>query len=352
MPKEEIPEMFPQELVRNAEAATEAAKQAAGGTAPSPAQPGAAVPAAPTAPAVVQPQAQAKPKVSVETDERGVLAAQNLDAQWRLASALAMPGVLGPAYENKPGAVLMAMNLAAEKGKGPFSFLHSSYEVKGKITEWGADALGAVYASGKAKRLEFFFISEEGKRIAEDDFKTKPWAAVALGERADGITKVIRCFSLDDARQANLLGNPKKETWAQYTRRMMETKAIGWMLKVAFPDVIAGLEMPEYDEHAPSDKGTTSAPAGSTTASRLKDANRSQAQAGGEVQALPDMRAEAGGSGQPSGSVPHPHVRGDQEGPAREPDSTLQAAPQPAARKRTGARRVVQPAQGASEARA
>lgn len=268
------------------------------------------------APVVVAPQTspsaaapRRNPEVKVGPD--GALLPETMDGQWRLACALANPGVLGPAYEGKPGAVLMAMNLAIERGKGPFSFLHSSYEVKGKITEWGADALGAVYASGKVKSLEFFFMSKEGKRIDELDILTPAWAAVAVGERSDMPVRVIRYFTEDDARKANLLGNPKKETWAQYTRRMLETKAIGHMLKVAFPDVIAGLDMPEYDEHAKSDPGATSqASAPSTARERLLNGNRSEDQGTVQGSGMSGVRTEAGGLGA------RPDVEGDTEQPS------------------------------------
>lgn len=258
--------------------------------------------------------------------ENGALMPNTMDAQWRLACALSQPGILGPTYEGKPGAVLMSMNLAMERGKGPFSFLHSTYEVKGKITEWGADALGAVYSSGKAKELDFFFLTKEGKRIDELDVLTEPFAAVALGVRSDLPVRVIRYFTVDMARQANLLGNPKKETWNQYTRRMLETKAIGWMLKVAFPDVIAGIAMPEYEEHAPNDPGANAAATRPSTArERLLGGTTKEpeAQEGTQGRAVPGVRADS------NGSVSRPDLEGDAERSPGEHDQPVQAASQP-----------------------
>lgn len=285
--------------------------------------------ASPQVPAVAQPAAAAPPapKADVAVDERGVLAAKTLDAQWRVASALAQSGALGDAYNGKPGAILMAMNLAAEKGKNPFSFLHSSYEVKGRITEWGGSALGAVYASGLVKSFQVVYISKEGKLIEEMDFTTPVWGVAAVGERTNPPMRAVRSFSEDDARKANLLGNPKKDVWAQYTRRMLETKAVGALLKILWPDVIEGIPMPEYDEHEKSEPGaSSSASTPSGAKERLTRGHQSQAPAAGEVQPMPGVREAAGGSAEPGGSVPRPDLQGDAERSPGEPDTAVPAA--------------------------
>lgn len=246
------------------------------------------------------------PKEAVDVDERGVLAAKNLDAQYRLASVLAHSGALGDAYNGKPAAVLMAMNLAAEKGKNPFSFLHSSYEVKGRITEWGGGALGAVLTSGLVKEFRVVYVSAEGKVIDEMDFKTPVWAVAAIGERTSPPVRAIRYFTAEDAVKAKL---DKKDTYQQYQRRMYETKAVGALLKLVWPDVIEGIPMPEYDEHVPS-SSTEAAPTGGTLTAKEKLKRASQ---GPQAQEETEEPTVSGVQDNAGGSVPRENVRGNAE---------------------------------------
>lgn len=320
---DELPEMFPQDLVRKEET-----EQAADGVPPravqGPREERAQDPARAQAPGVQARQGQevavvgpgpgatpatqaAPPKAAVDTDDRGVLAAKNLDAQYRLATVLAASGVLGEAYNGKPAAVVMAMNLAAEKGKNPFSYLHSSYEVKGRITEWGGGPLGAVLTSGLVKEFKVVYVSQEGKVIDEMDFKTPVWAVAAIGERTSPPVRAIRYFTAEDAVKAKL---DKKDTYQQYHRRMYETKAVGALLKLVWPDVIEGIPMPEYDEHVPSSSNDSSAPTGGQLSAKekLKRASQgSQAQEGTEEPAVSGVQENTGGS------LPRENVRGNAE---------------------------------------
>lgn len=319
MGQSKLPETFysPEELAekeRIQKEAEMAKKQPAKEAQPSPAPHGGEIGNADKKTIVVADNKPAAPKPMVTVGESGALNPTDIDQQWRMACALSQTGMLGPTYEGKPGAVMLAINLAMEKGKNPFSYLASTYEVKGRITEWGADALGAVYASGKVKTLDFFFMSKEGKRIDELDILTPAWAAVALGERSDLPVRVIRYFTEDDARKARLLGNEKKEVWTQYTRRMLETKAIGSMLKVCFPDVIAGIAMPDYDEHEPEPKNAQ-IPSGGAKARLLSD--QSEAAATGEGSTVSSVREEA------VRSMPRENVQGDSAGRAVQFDTAM-----------------------------
>lgn len=320
---DKLPEMFPQDLVKNTEAVAQPTSM---DQIPPDRELKSAGPVQTQAPAVVTPQAAAPaPKHAVDTDDRGVLAAKNLDAQWRLATVLAQSGVLGDAYNGKPAAVVMAMNLAAEKGKNPFSYLHSSYEVKGRITEWGGGPLGAVLTSGLVKEFKVVYVSTEGKVIDEMDFKTQVWAVAAIGERTNPPIRAIRYFTAEDAVKAKL---DKKDTYQQYPRRMWETKAVGALLKLVWPDVIEGIPMPEYDEHVPSAGSTepSNNAGGLSAKEKLKRASQgSQAQEGTEEPAVPGVQENTGGS------VPRENVRGNAERSSEQRGPDVQEAPHGAA---------------------
>lgn len=139
------------------------------------------------------------------------------------------------------------------------------------------------------------------------DFKTPVWAVAAIGERTNPPIRAIRYFTTEDAEKAQLL---KKDTYKQYPRRMYETKAVGALLKIVWPDVVEGIPMPEYDEHVPSSSNESSAPTGGQLSAKekLKRASQgSQAQEGTEEPALPGVQEDTGGS------VPRENVRGNAE---------------------------------------
>lgn len=350
---EKLPDVFPQDLIRKEEA--EAPKQAAGGPIPGAAAPGAAVSAAPSAPAVVQPQVQpAAPKQDrppMTSDERGVLQPSTFGEWWQLASSIAASGMVPKQYCNNPAGVLAVLQTAKERGIGAMAALNNMANINGRTTGFGELPLGEVFRSGMVERIHEYWVDRDGAAIQPLDFKSEVFAAVCEIE-IRGRGKIMRVFSLDDAKAAGLLTTSTKPdaVWFKYRKRMLQMRARGWALKDAAPDVIAGMAMPEYDEPG-GESEADPLPAGPTAKEKLSNANRSQAQAGSEVTALPDLRAEAGGSGQPSGSVPCEDVRGNKAGSPEEPHPDVQAAPQPAARKRAP-RRLGVPTQGAPAAQA
>ena len=105
---------------------------------------------------------------------------------------------------------------------------------------------------------------------------------------------------------------------------------LGALLKIVWPDVIAGIPMPDYDDHAPNDaQAAPSAPGGAKE--RLLG-DRSKAPPADQGAAVPGVREGAGGSVEPSGSGARSHVQGDSAGSPGEHHPTVPAVSHGAAR--------------------
>lgn len=208
------------------------------------------------------------PKPRVGSDERGVLQGETMDEQWRVACAIASSGMVPAQFANKPGAVLVAMQSAKERGLNPWNALQMSANINGRASNFGELPLGEVYQSNLLEEFEEWWIDENGEQVDPIEhiatFHEVVFAAVCQVQRK-GRKPVIRAYSLAMADRAKLRG---KDTWKQYPERMLQMRARGWALKDAFADVIGGLPMPEYDEFEPEPKTEREG----SLVSKLKDA--------------------------------------------------------------------------------
>lgn len=206
-------------------------------------------------------------KAYVGSDSRGVLGGDDMDSQWRVACAVASSGMVPKQFEGKPGAVLVAMQSAKERGLNPWNALQQTANINGRSSNWGELPLGEVMRAGILKHFEEYWLDEKGNRIDPVlGLGKKRWAAVCEAERMDGLGgKIVRVFSHQDAETARLLG---KDTWKQYGARMLQMRARGWALKDAAPEVVAGIQMPEYDDFEPEPKSDRQG----SMVSKLKDA--------------------------------------------------------------------------------
>lgn len=195
-----------------------------------------------------QPLPAAIPIVNPLADENGVLLGADFQEQWKIASMMASSEMVPDHFRGKPAAVLMAIQTAKSRGLNPLTAIQQMANIFGRTSTYGELPLAEAFASKKLEDFQEFFIDKEGADIDERDIKTPVFGAVCIA-KAFGRRAVLRIFTLEDAKLANLLDQPKRPTWQQYRKRMLQMRARGWALKDAVPEVTAGMQMPGYDEH-------------------------------------------------------------------------------------------------------
>jgi hypothetical protein len=124
--------------------------------------------------------------------------------------------------------------------------LQAFYVVNGRPMIYGDALVAVVRRSGKCRYIKHWF---EG----EDDHFT----CVVETQREGEPEPTVGRFSVADAKRANLWG---KDTWKAYPKRMLLSKARGYLLKDTYADILHGFnddltnDMPE-----PADVGSITA---------------------------------------------------------------------------------------------
>lgn len=163
----------------------------------------------------------------------GALAAlvpQSLDDAFRLAKALSSAGDMVPKhYQGQPEMTMAAIIRGMEVGLNPMQALSSIAVINGRASLWG-DALPAL-------------VQRAGHHIDVDyEGQGDGLTAVATLTRADG-KKVVRRFSLADAKRAGLLG--KQGPWQSYPQRMILMRARAWAIRDGAADALMGMQVAE-----------------------------------------------------------------------------------------------------------
>lgn len=130
-------------------------------------------------------------------------------------------------YKGKPANVMIAVQHGLDLGLKPMQALQSIAVVNGKPSVYGDAALALAMSSGQ---IEDFSETDDGT-TATCTIKRK------------GLPPVTRTFSVEDAKQAGLLG--KAGPWTQYPKRMRQMRARGFALRDCVPDLLMGLGIVE-----------------------------------------------------------------------------------------------------------
>lgn len=140
---------------------------------------------------------------------------------------IASSDVVPKIYINKPGNVLVAVQMGAELGLKPMQALQGIAVVNGNPTIWG-DAMWALIIS----HPEYVDSKEE---------KTDTKCTIYLERR--GRTPVTVSFSMEDAKKAGLAG--KQGPWQTAPRRMMQLRARAFAARDLFADALKGIKTTE-----------------------------------------------------------------------------------------------------------
>ena len=156
------------------------------------------------------------------------------------AAVAARSGMVPAAYQNKPDAVIIAVQMGSELGLSPMQSLSNIAVVNGRPSVWGDAMPGLCRQSALCDDIEEWFTGE-GEAL------TAHCKATRVGKKP-----VIQEFGVADAKKAGLWG--KSGPWTQYPRRMLQMRARGFALRDAFPDVLRGLISYEEAQDIPIER--------------------------------------------------------------------------------------------------
>ena len=166
------------------------------------------------------------------------LSPQNFEQALSFANYLAESDMVPKDFRGKPGNCLIAMQWGNELGMKAIQAIQNIAVINGRPALWGDAVIALVRSSPLCEYVQ------------EDD---NGHAATCKVKRR-GEPEQSRTFSMDDAKQAGLLG--KQGPWMQYPKRMRQMRARAFALRDVFPDVLRGMPVAEEVMDTPRDMGT------------------------------------------------------------------------------------------------
>lgn len=162
------------------------------------------------------------------------LVPQSLDEAYRVAQALSLSGDMVPKhFQGNPDMIMAAVMRGAEIGLLPMQALSNIAVINGRASIWG-DALPALMQrAGHQLDCE---VTGEGDAMV----------ATATLVRGDSGQRIVRTFSVADAKAANLLGKPGP--WQQYRSRMLSMRARSYACRDGAADALMGLQVAEESQ--------------------------------------------------------------------------------------------------------
>ena len=156
----------------------------------------------------------------------GQLQPKNLEQLFNLAKIFANSGMVPKQYVGKPNDVIACWSMGSELGLSHMTALANIAVINGQPSLWGGAVKALVEQSGLLEHFKEWWDGAGDAMIAYCEVQRK------------GREKIIREYSMADAKQAGLLG---KDNWKHNPKRMTQMRARQWALNDEFPDVLKGL---------------------------------------------------------------------------------------------------------------
>ncbi len=214
-----------------------------------------------------------QPQIVEAPDDMAITLAQDpvfrkFEIAKRIAHTLSQSTLVPPDYQGDPNNCFVAINMGAEVGLEPFQAIQSIAVINGRPCLYGDGLIAVVRASDLCMWITEGYDEETQTATCATHRKGDPQA-------------IVRTFSMDDAKKAQLLN--KQGPWKNYPLRMLQMRARAWCLRDAYPDLLKGLrvveEVQDYE------------PEGVITEYELPSA---PAQVKVPTEALPENQAEGG----------------------------------------------------------
>lgn len=153
----------------------------------------------------------------------------SLSEAMELAKIMASSDLVPKDYKDKPGNVLIAVQMGAEVGLKPMQAIQGIAIINGRPTIWG-DALWSLI---------------KGSPLCEwtdEKFDDATMTATCIVKRR-GTEQTMRTFSKADAEKAGLW--TKGGPWGQYPKRMLQMRARAFACRDAIPEALKGFPIAE-----------------------------------------------------------------------------------------------------------
>jgi hypothetical protein len=142
------------------------------------------------------------------------------------------------------GAAAIAIQAGLERGLGPLGGMQYGTVINGRFA-WNGQGAYSLIQNSK--------VCKPGTLKAWTDGEGENMVGIATAWRVGYAEPDVRKFTVKDARAAGLWG--KDGPWKQYTARQMKWRALGFLARDVFPDVLGGFALAEeavdFEEAAP-----------------------------------------------------------------------------------------------------
>lgn len=159
---------------------------------------------------------------------RGFMNPSTVKEGMELAAWIAKSDLAPKDYKDKPGNVLVAMQMGLEVGLSPMQALQNIAVINGRPSIWG-DAMLALVQNHR-----------DFESINENDSTEN--VGVCIVKRR-GMEAQRREFTVDDSKKAGLWG--KQGPWTTAPSRMLKLRARAFALRDTFADALRGLQSAE-----------------------------------------------------------------------------------------------------------
>lgn len=153
----------------------------------------------------------------------------------KFAEMIAQSDFCPKEMRGKPGNVMVAMQFGAEVGLPGLQALQNIAVINGKPSIYGDAALAVIRAH---PRFASIHERDPGEALTKGEGRCEI-------QTRDGI-RVVRTFSTDEAKKANLWSKPGP--WSQYPGRMLQMRARSFAMRDALPEALKGLSIREEVE--------------------------------------------------------------------------------------------------------
>jgi len=162
------------------------------------------------------------------------------DQAMKYAEIIAKSNFVPKDYKDKPGDVLIAIQMGQEIGLKPLQALQNIASINGRPCVWGDAMLGLIKAQSVCEYVKETF----------DD--TKAGGTAYCASKRKDQPEYVYSFSMEDAKKAGL--STKPGPWQLYPKRMLQMRARGFSLRDTFPDILKGIISREEAEDYPQEK--------------------------------------------------------------------------------------------------
>lgn len=160
-------------------------------------------------------------------------------SNWEMIQAVSTAIYESRAFKvNSPEEAQVKMIVAYELGLPLTAALKNVFVVNKTPSIDTQTGMGLIYRSGLLSEMHETELKDKAGKFYG-------WEVTMV--RVNGI-KVTRRFTMDDAKQAGLLG---KDNWAGYPSQMCNYRALAFAARVLFPDVLGGMNFIEEFDQGP-----------------------------------------------------------------------------------------------------